>query len=89
MQIESDKDFPALQQQLAEWRKRFPMFKHDVMQIEKIIDNHIQNHSKCLVEYRQSHKRSYLEKAQKEIDSINRILSVVEKMELMALLHQR
>ena len=89
MQIESDKDFPALQQQLVSWRKRFPMFKHDVIQIEKIIDNHIQNYSKCLVEYRQSHKRSYLEKAQKEIDSINRILSTVEKMELMALLHQR
>ena len=64
------------------------MFKHDVNQIEHIIENHIQNYSIALVHYRQTHGRSYLEKAQQEIDEINRVLSTVGKLELMAMLSQ-
>ena len=62
------------------------MFDHDVRNIEKIIDQHIQEHSKIMVMYRQTKNRSYLEKAQREIDAMNTILSTVEKMELMSLL---
>jgi hypothetical protein len=86
MQIESEKDFIQLRNQFLVWRKRFPMFAHDVHQIEKIIDLHIQQHSKIMVLHRQTHNRSYLEKAQKEIDAINQVLSTVEKLELMAIL---
>jgi hypothetical protein len=86
MQIESDKDFPELRKQFNVWRKRFPMFTHDVNRIENIIENHIQNYSIILVQYRQTHSRSYLEKAQLEIDAINRVVSTVEKIELMAML---
>ena len=86
MQIESDKDFVKLRQQYSVWRKRFPMFTHDVLQIEKIIDHHIQSHSRIMVNYRQTHSRSHLEHAQKEIDSINQIITTVEKLELMAML---
>ena len=86
MQIESDKDFTQLRKQFLIWRKRFPMFAHDVQQIEKIIDSHIQQHSKIMVMHRQTHNRSYLEKAQREIDSINRTLDTVEKLELMSML---
>jgi hypothetical protein len=86
MQIESDKDFIELRKQFLIWRKRFPMFTHDVYQIEKIIDHHIQQHSKIMVLHRQTHSRSYLEKAQLEIDSINRTLATVEKLELMSIL---
>jgi len=86
MQIESDKDFSELRNQFLVWRKRFPMFAHDVHQIEKIIDSHIQQHSKIMVLHRQTHSRSYLEKAQLEIDSINRTLATVEKLELMSIL---
>lgn len=89
MQIESDKDFPELRKQIAVWNKRFPMFKHDVHKINRIIENHIQNYSIELVHYRQTRNRSYLEKAQKEIDEINRVLSTVGKLELMAILSQR
>lgn len=89
MQIESDKDFFELRNQFLVWRKRFPMFAHDVHQIEKIIDSHIQQHSKIMVLHRQTHSRSYLEKAQLEIDSINRTLATVEKLELISLLHRR
>jgi hypothetical protein len=86
MQIESEKDFIQLRNQFLVWRKRFPMFAHDVHQIEKIIDRHIQQHSKIMVMHRQTHSRSYLEKAQLEIDSINRTLATVEKLELMSML---
>ena len=86
MKVETDKDFAELTQQFSAWRKRFPMFTHDVQRIEKIIDAHIQAHSKIMVLYRQTKNRSYLERAQKEIDAINTVLATVEKMELMSLL---
>ena len=86
MQITSDKDFQKLRNQFSEWRKRFPMFKHDVQQIERTINTHIQAHSKLLVLHRQTHNKSYLKKAQLEIDAINKIILTVEKIELMALL---
>jgi hypothetical protein len=86
MKIETSQDFAELRKHFSLWRKRFPMFTHDVQRIEKIIDEHIQAHSKIMVLYRQTKNKSYLEKAQKEIDAINRILETVEKMELMAML---
>jgi hypothetical protein len=86
MQIESDQDFQQLRNQFNTWRSRFPMFVHDVRQIEKIIDSHIQQHSKIMVLYRQTHNKSYLEKAQLEIDAINQVIVTVEKLELMAML---
>ena len=86
MKVESDQDFKKLREQFAEWRLRFPMFTHDVQRIEKIINQHITAHSKIMVMYRQTKNRSYLEKAQQEIDTINTVLSTVEKMELMSLL---
>jgi hypothetical protein len=86
MKIESDQDFEQLRAQFAGWRRRFPMFTHDVQRIEKIINEHIQTHSKIMVLYRQTKNRSYIEKAQQEIDAINKIINTVEKMELMAML---
>ena len=86
MKIETSKDFEELRKQFNVWRRRFPMFTHDVQRIEKIIDEHIQSHSKIMVLYRQTKNKSYIEKAQREIDAINRILETVEKLELMAML---
>jgi hypothetical protein len=86
VRIESDKDFVELQQQFSLWRKRFPMFTHDVQQVERIVNQHIQAHSRIMVLYRQTHSKSYIEKAQQEIDAINRVLATVEKIELMSLL---
>jgi hypothetical protein len=86
VKIETSQDFTELRSQFSLWRKRFPLFIHDVQRIEKIIDEHIQAHSKIMVLYRQTKNKSYIEKAQKEIDAINRILETVEKLELMAML---
>jgi hypothetical protein len=89
MQIETEQDFAKLDQQFSEWRRRFPMFAHDVKNIERAINEHIQNHSRIMVDYRRTHNKSLLVHAHKEIDSINRILDTVAKLELMALLDQR
>jgi hypothetical protein len=86
MKVESDQDFKQLRDQFTAWRHRFPMFTHDVQRIEKIINYHITAHSKIMVMYRQTKNRSYLEKAQQEINTINTVLATVEKMELMSLL---
>jgi len=86
MQIESDKDFVELRKQFNLWRRRFPMFAHDVKQIENIIENHITDYSKHLIEYRRTHHKVHIERAQIQIDEINRVLSTVSKLELMAML---
>ncbi len=88
MRVESDKDFPELRKQVTVWRKRFPMFNHDVNQIERIIEQHIQNFAIAGVQYRQTKSKTYLEKAQQEIDAINRVISTVEKLELMSMISQ-
>ena len=54
--------------------------------LRKIINQHITAHSKIMVMYRQTKNRSYLERAQQEINTINTVLATVEKMELMSLL---
>jgi hypothetical protein len=86
MQIESDRDFPQLRQQFSEWRKRFPMFTHDVTSIERIVEEHIKRHSQILIQYRQTHSKRYLEDAHAEISAINQVIATVEKIELMAML---
>jgi hypothetical protein len=86
MHIESDKDFSELRKQFNVWRKRFPMFVHDVISIERIVEDHIKRHSQLLIQYRQTHGKRYLEQAQKEIDIINQVIATVEKIELMSIL---
>ncbi len=86
MQVTSDRDFPQLRRHINQWRMRFPMFAHDVQQIERMVEQHIVEFSNAGIRYRQTHSRSHLEKAQRELDEINRIIATVEKMELMSLL---
>ncbi len=88
MEIKSEKDFAELRQYMNKLSHRFPMFRHDVAKIEQIIEEHIKQHSISLVHYRQTRSKSHLERAQKEIDDINRVLSTVGKLELMAMLSQ-
>jgi hypothetical protein len=88
MQVETEKDFPELKLRIKEWRKRFPLFQQNISEVEKIIEHHIRNYSQHMVGYRQSRSKYCLESAQQEIDHINRVVSTVEKIELMALLHR-
>lgn len=89
MEIQTHEDFPKLREQIAKWKSRYTMFRKDVREVESAIETHIQNYSKHQVSYKQTHKDYYIEQAQKEIDEINRILGVVEKLEIMAMLSKR
>jgi hypothetical protein len=89
MEIHSEQDFPALRQHLKKMATMHSMFKHDVRKIENIVEEHITRYSQHLVRYRQTKSRACLEKAQKEIDDINRVLATVGKVELMAILSKR
>lgn len=89
MKIHSENDFGKLRDHVKSYRTKFPAFRHDVDQMEQAIEKHIKQHSLHLVNHRQTKKRYYLEYAQKEIEAINKIVSTVEKIELMAYLSQR
>ena len=89
MEIKSEDDFTELRRYIERYRKRFPMFVHDIVRIEHTVEEHIKQYSIAMVYYRQTHSKFYLERAEKEIDAINQLLSIVGKLELMALLSQR
>ena len=88
MQIESEKDFKDLRQYINSYNKKFPMFRHDVSRIENIVEEHIKQYSISMVHHRQNHSRKHLEDAQHHIDEINRVVQLIEKMELMSILSQ-
>jgi len=79
-------DFSDIRDHVKRYKKRFPMFLKDIRRIENTIENHIKLHSQYLVKYKQTHSNKYLEKAQAEIDQINNLLKLIDKIELMAML---
>jgi len=82
-------DFAEIRQKCRVWRKRHPMFSHDIRRLEQSIEKHIAAHGSHLVMYRQTHKESYLHKAEQEIEEIKKLIELVEKIELMSLLSRR
>jgi hypothetical protein len=89
MKVESEKDFGKLRDHVRSYMHKFPAFKHDVRQLENKIEKHIKEYSLSLVRYRQSRSKIHIETAQQEIDSINKTVAMVEKIEIMAYLSQR
>jgi len=84
--IRNYKDFPKLREQLKKWRKRFPMFAHDVKTFDSMLEKHMKEHMEHIIKYKQSRRESHLIKAQEELDHINRIIVTISKVELMAIL---
>jgi Skp family chaperone for outer membrane proteins len=87
--LDQPRDFKEIRDRINDWRRRFPMFNHDVKRIERIVENHIQEYSTALVYYRQTKQKKYLEQAQNHIDEIDRVINTVEKVQLIALLARR
>ena len=85
-EITSHEDFDKIRSQLDKWRKRFPMFGHDVRRIQSAIEVHMKNYMDFLIKYKQTKSDRYIEHAQGEIDKINQLLNTISKVELMALL---
>lgn len=86
MECKSAEDFDLVREEIRKWRKRHPMFLHDIKNLEKIVEYHISEHSRILVEYRRTKSKRYLEKAQEQVKEVNRIMSTVGKVELMSIL---
>lgn len=85
----SNMDIAEIRNRCQTWRRRHSMFIHDIRRIESAIEKHISNYSNCLVLHRQTHKSIYLDKAEKEVEEIKKLIDFVEKMELMSLLSRR
>ena len=86
LEITSHEDFNKLRDQLTKWRKRFPMFTHDIRSIQNSIEVHMKNYMDFLIKYKQTKKDRYIEYAQSEIDKINMLMntnSIVERMDRM------
>ena len=84
--ITSHKDFDKLRTQLDKWRRRFPMFGHDIRTIQNSIEVHMKNYMEFLIKYKQTKSDRHIENAQAEIDKINALMNTISKVELMALL---
>lgn len=86
MECKSADDFDLVREEVRKWRKRHPMFKHDIERISTVLEYHMSEYSKILVEYRRTKSHRYLEKAQEQVNEVNRIMSTVGKVELMSIL---
>ena len=86
LEINSHEDFDKLRNQLDKWRKRFPMFSHDIRTIQNSIEQHMKAYMECLIKFKQTKSDRYIENAELEIDKINTLINTVSKVELMALL---
>ena len=85
----SNMDIAEIRDKCRQWRKRHKMFSHDIRKIESSIEKHITNYSNFMVMHRQTHKDSYLQKANEEVEEIKKLINFVEKIELMSLLSRR
>ena len=82
-------DITEIREKCQQWRKRHKMFAHDIRKIEASIEKHISNYSNYMVMYRQTHKSSYVTKAEQEAEEIKKLINLVEKIELVSLLARR
>jgi len=85
-EITSHEDFNKIRDQLDKWKKRFPMFSHDVRRIQDAIEVHMKNYMDHLIKYKQTKSNHCIDRAQEELDKINGLLNTISKVELMALL---
>ena len=84
--ITSHKDFDKLRSQLDKWRKRFPMFSHDIRTIQNSIEHHMKAYMEHLIRYKQTKSEHCIGKAQEEIDKIIALMNTISKVELIAIL---
>lgn len=85
----SSMDIREIREKCQQWRRRHNMFAHDIRRLESSIEKHISNYSNFMVMHRQTHKDSYLQKANEEVEEIRKLINFVEKIELMSLLSRR
>lgn len=86
LEISSHEDFDKLRDQFQKWKRRFPMFIHDVRKIEDAVEKHMKKYMDYRIRHRQTKNEVHIHSAQEQIDRINELMKAVSKVELMALL---
>lgn len=85
--INSPEDWYNIQRTIIkQWKIEHSMFSHDIKKLEHTIDLYITEYSKKMVLYRQTHSKSCLDSALKELQTASEILKTFSKREMLATL---
>lgn len=86
MKLTVGDDLSPVYQLFGRLRRNFPQHCKFRTELMKTVDRHITEYNNYLWLRNRLNKPHYLEQAQKELDKISELLTVVEKQELMAIL---
>jgi len=86
MKLAVGDDFKPIYLLFRRIQQRFPQHIGSISKLKKSVDSHINRYNNCLWLHGRTGKERYLSDAQKELDSICELLTVVEKQELMGIL---
>lgn len=67
-------------------RYHFPQHYKSTTKLRDSVDRYISRYNDCLRLHQRTGKQRYLDAAQRELDSISDLLTLVEKQELMSIL---
>ena len=86
MIVKYEDDFPRLAKHIRNYKKRFPMFIHDIRKLENNIDQLKKEYSFYIIKYKQNKSETYLLQAEQKIAEINQVILLIDKIELLAIL---
>ena len=89
MIVKYEDDFPRLARHIRNYKKRFPMFMHDIRKLESNIEQLKKEYSFYTIKQKQSKSEHYLTQANQKIEEINQVILLIDKIELMAILSRR
>lgn len=86
MKLKVNEDLQPVYDLIFRVQRSFPQYNKNIRQITHTVDQHIGRYNNHLWEYSRKQHPVYLERAQQELDEIAAVLTLVERMELLALL---
>ena len=89
MIVKHEDDFPRLRAHIKKYRRRFPMFSADIRRIETNIESSIKTYSEYMIKYRRTKSELFYHDALQQLESINELILLIDKIELMTILSRR
>lgn len=86
MKLTVGDDFKPIYLLFSRVKKQFPQHLSSTLKIQKSVDQLIDEYKHCLWHYSRTQRPAHLDRAQKKLDAISNLLTVLEKQELMAIL---
>ena len=86
MIVKYEDDFPRLSRHIRNYKKRFPMFMHDIRKLESNIEQLKKEYSFYIIKHKQTKSEHYLTQANQKIEEINQVILLIDKIELIAIL---